>query len=182
MRYISKKASEEALKEKTFEFWDTSKGPLENLLGWARFAVPFIPGLGWTAFIIELVADKVFGFGADEFGAYLDKLLGFGPGTELTEAKLEQALKMQEENLLKSSSVNHQLVKEAFLGIGLKMMTGKLIGAIKTLFKALLKVLGVSAIGVSVMNSGKLDGDKKQDRESKKETDKLKETLELIRS
>lgn len=182
MRYISKLASQEdQAKQKTIEFWDSSKGPLENLLGWARFATPFVPGLGWPAFFIELVADKVFDFGADELGAYLDDLLGFGPSTELTEAKLEQALKMQQDNLLKASSKSDQIVREAFLGLGLKMMAGKLIGFIMTIFKALLKVLGVGAIGVSVINSKKIKDNDKEESETK-EKSRFERHLELIRS
>lgn len=147
MRYISKRASStDDLKAIVFSLWKDDRGPFENILGLASYTMPFITGLGWAVFIIEKVA-SLFGYGASDFGKWIDKELNLGPGSDIGP---EHERRLQEVLIRKTSSMNDQFVKNAIYGSGsiLKLIGGvpRIIKAIFTIIKMLLLALGFEKI------------------------------------
>ncbi len=148
VRYISKKADTfdtvgKLIKE---SLWDDSKGPWENVFRTFTYFMPWIPGLGWFAFFADKIASFLFGFGVEDFGAWLDGETGKVPGDNIGEedtTMVEQVI--QRAFQTKSASSKDEFEKVAIFG-GLM----KLVGGIPRFTKFLIKILKMLLIASGV--------------------------------
>ncbi len=148
VKYISKRAGTLDVVGKHIEeaLWDNSKGPWENVFRTFTYVMPWIPGLGWFAFFAEKIASLLFGFGVEEFGAWLDGETGKAPGDNIDEKDATVVGEMIQRALqTKSASSKDGFEKVAIFG-GLM----RLVGGIPRFVKFLVVVLKTLALAVGV--------------------------------
>lgn len=146
--------------------WRNSEGFFENVLRLFSYAIPFVPGLNFSIYIIEAIADS-FGYGLSSLGKYLDKLFPVDPGT--TAEELEAMAPQMSQKLmgeLKTASQSwddDQIRKVAFLGGMFKLIkyVPKVIGYLIKAAKWFMLAAGVTTVGnlySAVTGEGKGDG------------------------
>ncbi len=147
-KHISKRAiGLEDLKNTIFHLWHPNEGPFQNIFKLLSYATPFIPGLGWTIFIIEKVASLT-GYGLENLGKYLDQQLGLDSGSNIDPSHIEKGGQLLE-NLVSSkmaSASKEELVKIAFFGSLLKFAIPKALKLILKVVSLLLMAVGVDQI------------------------------------
>lgn len=167
---ISKRAANvEPLKKLVLSMWRQNEGPFENILRLITYLIPFVPGLGWTAFILEKVASIVLNMGLEDIGRYIDKALGLHPGSEISsahEAKVVDLITQMVKS--KQAQPHNELKKEAFLIWSLLRAIPGAIRVLFTVFKVILLAVGATSIGDLYQQAGSgageiLDTEKKDE-------------------
>ena len=152
-RHTAPPASSDMLKAVSV-VWRDNEGPFENLFRLISYSPVLFAGFG--GLLVTLI-DKFaswFGYGLEDFGAYIDKKLGKGPKSDVS-AQDVPALNNLFTGLLeaKAASQNGQMVKVAGLGSIFKLFggTGKLVNLIISLvlraFAFVAMALGAASTG-----------------------------------
>jgi len=150
---ISKRAWELSdLGETIMSIWRSNEGFCENFFRILSYLIPFVPGLGWSVFVLEKIA-TFFGYGLADLGGAIDRALGWGPNPSLhiQEEDLSEGVGGFLKDLLKPSAAatEEELVKLAWFG-GLLKLIGAIPKILPILWKAvkfLLLALGLTKIG-----------------------------------
>jgi hypothetical protein len=129
--------------------WRQNEGPFENILRLITYLIPFVPGLGWTAFILEKAASIALDMGLEDIGRYIDQALGLGPGSEVNPADETKVIDLitQMVKEKQASNTNDEMKKQAFLVWGLLRAIPGAVRILFTVFKAILLAVGASSVG-----------------------------------
>lgn len=154
--YISKRAAtKDIVKNEILALWHTNEGPFQNIFRLFSYATPFVPGLGWVAFILEKIASAL-GYGLAALGSYIDKKLNIGPKSFDKQKSFDDLGKLltnmidtkKSESMLDSDEIK----KVAFLGAlfklvgGGKMVVPKILLILKSVVGWLLLAVGANNI------------------------------------
>jgi len=169
MRYISKRAFvAEGIKKMVQGMWRTDQGPGQNLFRLISYA-PSV--FGWSGMMITAL-DKVlsnYGYGLEDFGRWLDEQ---GVTTQLFGMPATANLNDERINKI-ASSMENQIVKEAFASVVLKFIWKYVISPralLKNLWRAakyLLFAFGFTKIGeiYDMFTSGNEEGAREKGEE-----------------
>jgi len=95
--------------------WRSNEGPFENMLRIVSYSMPFFGGIfGAILLIVDKVASYFWGYSLEDFGKYIDKLIGLSPGSEISEEKLHSALLKELQS--KANTKNDKITKLALWG------------------------------------------------------------------
>jgi len=149
-RYISKRALElSQVTNKIKEIWRVNEGPFANIFRILSYAIPFIPGLGWTVFALEKLA-AFFGWGMGNLGGALDREFGLQPGSEIPSIDQLTGGLDRMFGVVTAANGNEEIIKKAgIISSVLKMVGGtKLIARfLWSVVKWLVLAFGVTKLG-----------------------------------
>lgn len=151
---LSKRAFEiEDLWQQISSVWHTNEGFCENLFRISSYLLPFVPGLGWSVFILEKIA-AFFGFGLADLGAAIDRFAGWEPSNNLNIGQSEFSSVLVDFITTQSKSVNasknlEQITKTAWFGglIKLIQLLPRAIVPLTNAVKFMLLTFGFSKVG-----------------------------------
>jgi len=132
--------------------WRPHEGFCENLFRILSYLIPFVPGLGTAAFILEKIA-AFFGYGLSKLGKIIDDAMGWqaSESLKIEENKFLQGVGNVIRNLVQSSEAKSEdeLVKIAWFG-GIVKLIKFLPKILSVLWKAvafLLMAFGFTKVG-----------------------------------
>lgn len=114
---LSKRAWElEDLWDQISSIWHPYEGPMQNLFRIASYIIPFVPGLGWSIFILEKIG-AFFGYGLADLGAAIDRFAGWAPSTRLSITENEFVSRVAGQfNPRSSDDITSLMTADSFVG------------------------------------------------------------------
>jgi hypothetical protein len=141
--------------------WRPEEGPFENIFRLGTYLMPFVSGWGFVLMIVDKIASTFFHMGLEDFGRWLDRKLGLGPRSDITQDVLNrgqnEVLNMLQGIEQSGSKELDSIVKVAFLGgllrwlgfsaaRGFSRNRGGLTGLVRTIFSVIGKAIGFLTI------------------------------------
>jgi len=146
----------EDVKRHIASIWRDHEGPFQNIFRIATYALPFVSGAGLLLMIVDKIASHMWGMGVEDFGAWLDKELKLGPGSNVGAKEIHNVGDLIGKALQKAASADDgQLEKTALLGIGalLRFLGGaggvarKVVSALTKLVLWVITAFGLTKLG-----------------------------------
>lgn len=167
---------QDALLKALVAVWRDTEGPFENIFRLISYSPVLFAGFGGLILTgLDKIVSYFWKMGLEDFGAWIDRQLGKGPRSEVTQQDYSNLRSLLMQTLESRAAAEGQIVKVAFLG-GLFRLFGGAGKIVNALIKFLMRAFAFVALAVGASTTGEI-GEKVKKYTKEKAVELAKETI-----